>query len=641
MPRNRQSDDIDHVPIDAPTSKPSKKPVPEPWPLPFFEPLQIENSAKHGKSRLPLNVDTTSPYAIFSLFLTNEILSSLAQNTNEYAVGVISGLKPTEKWKARPWKPTSAGELKAYIATYIYMGIHKCPRIEDYWNTSDISPFHPISKYISIVRWQQIDRFFRICSAPDPKRKNITPFEKIEPLNEQLRVACRQLFLPGIHLAIDESIQPFTGRASEIVNIPSKPYPEGFKLWMLANNGYVVDWMFHAKGSKKGQGPLGLSPKWATIHGFSKTEGVVLELLQRNGFFGQRTHVVWMDNLFTSARLLSFLRDHGVGAAGTVRRGQTKREQTEGSRGSEAQKSASKKEPQRGLDPSLSELKSVFNADIPWGRLYSTTSNDDNVIQFAWKDSQTVLFMSTVTDGKDTQLRMHRRPAMTATNAKTTRIPFGGEATKELEIPQFIDMYNHFMGGVDQHDQLRGYYSTQRTHYKTWKPLWHALLDIIIINSYIISRDVANPSGKRRTHKGFREELSKELFEHSTRSSHQPPRSQQSVTYLSEHKHGKIEYLDGPKKECYQCSLNQRPRGMRGPRKALSELKETTNGPNGVRRRRERYPVTSFGCRLCGIHLCKYGQRSGCWSEHIQIATARDALEGADKENVPVSRSQC
>jgi hypothetical protein len=50
-----------------------------------------------------------------------------------------------------------------------------------------------------------------------------------------------QLYNPGAYLAVDEIIQRFTGRANEIVNIPSKPTPEGFKTWVLANEGYVLD----------------------------------------------------------------------------------------------------------------------------------------------------------------------------------------------------------------------------------------------------------------------------------------------------------------------------------------------------------------------------------------------------------------
>jgi hypothetical protein len=39
-----------------------------------------------------------------------------------------------------------------------------------------------------------------------------------------------------------------------------------------------------------------------------------------------RNHIVWLDNLFTSARLLATLRDIGIRAAGTVRTSQTARE---------------------------------------------------------------------------------------------------------------------------------------------------------------------------------------------------------------------------------------------------------------------------------------------------------------------------
>src|SRR5436190_19140286 len=37
-------------------------------------------------------------------------------------------------------------------------------------------------------------------------------------------------------------------------------------------------------------------------------------------------HAVHLDNLFTSSKLLTTLRQHGIGAAGTVRTGQTRRE---------------------------------------------------------------------------------------------------------------------------------------------------------------------------------------------------------------------------------------------------------------------------------------------------------------------------
>ena len=74
--------------------------------------------------------------------------------------------------------------------------------------------------------------------------------------------------------------------------------------------------------------------------------------------------------------------------------------------------------------------------------------------------------MTIVDDGSATILRERRRPAATSTNTKTSRVIFGDEAVKELNIPIFIDSYNHFINNVDNADQLRSYYLTQRCRYR-------------------------------------------------------------------------------------------------------------------------------------------------------------------------------
>lgn len=71
-----------------------------------------------------------------------------------------------------------------------------------------------------------------------------------------------------------------------------------------------------------------------------------------------------------------------------------------------------------------------------------------------------ILFMSTVSDPRDIITRIRRRPTKTSTNARTSRAVFGETSIKALDIPAFIDMYNHYMNGVDNADQLRSYYST-------------------------------------------------------------------------------------------------------------------------------------------------------------------------------------
>ena len=67
------------------------------------------------------------------------------------------------------------------------------------------------------------------------------------------------------------------GHTPKIVNIPFKPTPEGFKIWILANIGYILDFMWHTKGEKKGLVNLDIS--FTEGEGFLKTQAVILDLL--------------------------------------------------------------------------------------------------------------------------------------------------------------------------------------------------------------------------------------------------------------------------------------------------------------------------------------------------------------------------
>ena len=177
---------------------------------------------------------------------------------------------------------------------------------------------------------------------------------------------------------------------------------------------------------------------------------MILDLVTQDGIARDHSHIIWLDTLFTSARLLSQLDSEGFGAAGTVRTTSTRREELKAQNGTKAQKKST--EPNRGLDLSLLELRTKWNTALEWGQLYGSLSSDEKVMQYAWKDQNVVLFMSTVSDSRDTVTRLRRRPAKTATNVRTSRIIFGEESVKALDIPTFIDMYNHYMNGVDNAD---------------------------------------------------------------------------------------------------------------------------------------------------------------------------------------------
>ena len=67
---------------------------------------------------------------------------------------------------------------------------------------------------------------------------------------------------------------------------------------------------------------------------------------------------------------------------------------------------------------------------------------------------------------------------------------WGDNLIKKLTLPRLSIDYNNWMGGVDIHDQLRSYYTTQITTVRTWLPLFFWALDAAVINAYIIGKKI-------------------------------------------------------------------------------------------------------------------------------------------------------
>ena len=366
-PRKRGNDE-DFVPATVYPKRTKTTHVPElpnDRSPPQFDPLPINNICPQGAPNLPPGLDDSDALEIFRLFFTDELMELLVHCTNANAKKARFDPQKTPHQKTariQLWKDVSRLEMYGYFGVLIYMGIHKEPAIEDYWKKGDkYSPTHPIAQYISRDRFQAIDQWL-YCEDPSQSGTFTCPFERIWTISEHLRKASRRYYTPGTHLTIDESIKRFTGRAKEIVNIPSKPTPEGFKMWVLSNEGYVLDWLFHSKGSAKGQGPYRLDTYWTREEKFTPTEAVVLDLLLRRqeegSSFSGNCHIIWIDNLFTSVKLLERLRQEGIGGAGTVRTVRTKREEN---LDKEAQKKAEK--PTENLK-NASQISQILNHDL-------------------------------------------------------------------------------------------------------------------------------------------------------------------------------------------------------------------------------------------------------------------------------------
>jgi len=108
-----------------------------------------------------------------------------------------------------------------------------------------------------------------------------------------------------------------------------------------------------------------------------------------------------------------------------------------------------------GINEKLLELKIKWSNHITWGQLYGCLLSNEKVLQLAWKDTQIILFITTLIDASTTVSRLRKRPNK---KDKWIKQVFGDQPFKRLKIPDFIDMYNHLMNGVDQANQIRTYY---------------------------------------------------------------------------------------------------------------------------------------------------------------------------------------
>ena len=428
----------------------------------------------------------------------------------------------------------------------------------------------------------------------------------------------KEYWLIGTHLSVDETIERFIGQSAEIVNIPSKPTPEGFKIRVLANQGYILDWLHHVKG----EGPWDLDSFFTKDLGFLNTQAVVLDLINQEGIPNGNRCIVWLDNLFPSVRLCEVAKERGFGVAGTVRTTKTQREAIEEISGLLEQKKQIEKN--RGLTPEISELKTLHANHLEWGTLYGHVSKGNDVLQLAWKDQNVVLFVTTVHDGKESVIRSRKRPPKTASNSASSRRVFSpNEAVKDLPIPEFIDAYNHYMNGVDQADQLRAYNTIQRPHRRTWLPLWHFLLDTTVTNCWKIAQTSPQSRfGKQKnrfTHKDFIDELINGLFIHSERLA--PHRTRAPLTNQIRHiqsTHHEMVRMHTKAKVCQVCVKQKRYiQKHRVQRKALGELHINVGRPsNKLKDRRDYHPRSAFGCSICNIYLCNNGR---CFQEHLDI----------------------
>ncbi|KAM5529050.1 hAT family dimerization domain protein [Fusarium oxysporum f. sp. phaseoli] len=125
----------------------------------------------------------------------------------------------------------------------------------------------------------------------------------------------------------DECIIRYTGRSNETKLVKGKPEPLGFKIWVIAQQGFFIRWLWHIKDAKYGAAGVELPPPTSSAGGRAtaarkmpaiEDKPIALNSTQRvvvavANMLPKATYHVFVDNLFRC------LRKHGHGATGKAR----------------------------------------------------------------------------------------------------------------------------------------------------------------------------------------------------------------------------------------------------------------------------------------------------------------------------------
>lgn len=462
-------------------------------------------------------------------------------------------------------------ELMAFLGINVAMGILHLPQVKDYWSTDKIlsTPWFP--SIMSRDRFLTILKFLHLVDSTLQKRKGeegYDPLFKIRFLVDHLAAVYPQYYFPSRHLSIDEMMVGTRCRVVFLQYLPKKPTKFGIKVWVNseAKTGYVLNFQIYTGSENRTQGK-GLAYR------------VVMDLMEP---YFHKGHCLFVDNFYTSVKLLIDLLAKGTYCAGTTRSNRkyfpvelippkgTKVEPGNfrfaiGEHSTTAEDNIAQDSSQ-GKDTTHTSDQENSNKDLT-----------DKIIAVWWQDRRNVLALST----------MHNTSA-----ASVMKRPKGSHEKIPLPCPTIITDYNQYMGGVDLMDQHLSYYSlTTRRTLKWWKKVFWRLVDISIVNAWIIFRH-NNPESDIKSHREFRLKLVEELVQPLLDLQADPdcpkylssPRRQHPSVTVDSGKHllGKhFAYKSSRRGRCCICSQKISP----------------------VTKKRKDTKTQNF-CKKCGVHLC-------------------------------------
>lgn len=461
-------------------------------------PVRIDGHPSLACRKLLPPLSEARPKDYFDTQITPTFLEWVVEATNlcAYSSGAGSG-------HYKDFIPFDLIEIYKLIGVLFANGLAPKPQIDSWFQPVSDEPLfgndlvsralakknHATKKTISGTnRWKHFRRYLTFSDYrdnPKEKQKEDTMW-KIRALVDHLNKNCKDMWVPGMFLAIDEQTIGFQGMSGMKLRISYKREGDGFQCDAVCDKGYTFSfWFRHGPPPKfKPEG------KYKNFD-LSPTALRVVWLADR---LPNRWTRLYMDNLFNSEKLFSALYKAECLAHGVVRTN------GRGFPNSIIQREA----------PTL-KLAEATRGTTKAARL-SGSAKCPNLLAVSLYDTKPVHILSTAS--KEVRWIVKQRGVWSAAAQKMAMM-------KYLRL-NVIEEYNMRMNSTDIADQLRGNYRPDlfMRQRKWWWAIFIWAIGVASVNAYRIYCVLWDEENAKKTpglpkkwsHKEFREQLVYDLI---------------------------------------------------------------------------------------------------------------------------------
>jgi hypothetical protein len=461
-------------------------------------PVRIDGHPSQACEKLLPPLSEARPKDYFDTQISPTFLEWVVKATNlrAYSSGAGSG-------EYKDFLPFNLVEMNKLIGVLFANGLAPKPQIESWFKSVSDEPLfgndlvsralamknHATKKTISGTnRWKHFRRYLTFADYRDnPKEKQKEDaMWKVRALVDHLNKNCKDMWVPGMFLAIDEQTIGFQGMSGMKLRISYKREGDGFQCDAVCDKGYTFSfWFRHGPPPKfKPEG------KYKNFD-LSPTATRVVWLADR---LPNRWTRLYMDNLFNSEKLFSALYKAECLAHGVVRTN------GRGFPNSIIQREA----------PTL-KLAEATRGTTKAARL-SGSSKCPDLLAVSLYDTKPVHILSTA--AKEVRWIVKQRGVWSAAAQKRAMMNY-----LRLNV---IEDYNMRMNSTDIADQLRGNYRPDlfMRQRKWWWAIFIWAIGVASVNAYRIYCVLWDEENAKKTpglpkkwsHKEFREQLVYDLI---------------------------------------------------------------------------------------------------------------------------------